>query len=412
MKEHKRSWLRLCLLLVLLAAAICIPLAVTQTTMVKAAGKTGVCKIGNQKYYYEKGVRVTGWKKVGKRWYYCQPDKKGAIATGFQMIDGKRYAFSSRTGKNYTQGWHKINGRRYYVLKKGRLETGWLTKNGNRYFLKKNGKHIGAALTGVHYMGSHKQLKRTFGARGVLRKTEKITTSEDSDQLQTSTDTATLRNYLLEAMRAMGTNYILGGGWNCCSTDVLSSYDCSGYVGWVTWQFLQNQGSCWTKSYNIPTLYADNGWGSKRSHKELMTDNFQGQFRAGDIIRVQHDDGSTGHVWIVVGQCSDGSYVLLHCSGSDNNGCVQISGTPTPDNTVGEAYELARDYMTRYFPDTVSKYNLDAQGPYGTFCTDYYNYMGSSEVTGFRWDASVFSDPDDYAKQDAASILRDLFNES
>ncbi len=412
MREQKRSRTGRYLLLFLLAAAFGILLALAQTTTAEAAGKTGVYKEGNQKYYYEKGVRVTGWKKVGKRWYYCQPKKNGAIATGFKTIKGKRYVFSTKTGKNYTRGWHKINGRRYYVLKKGRLKTGWLTKNGNRYFLKKKGKHIGAALTGVHYMGSHKQLKRTFGRRGVLRKTVKIKTTGAKNQLQTSTGSATLRNYLLEAMRAMGTNYILGGGWNSNSTKVQSSYDCSGFVGWVTWQFLGSKKSCWTKSYSIPTLYADNGWGSKRSHKTLKADNFSGKFRAGDIIRVKHDDGSTGHVWIVVGQCSDGSYVLIHCSGSNNNGCVQLAGTPTPNNTVGEAYTLAKKYMTKYFPDTVSKYSLDTQGPYGTFCTDYYSYMGSSKVTGFRWSSSTFKDPDNYAKKNAAAILKDLFNES
>ena len=103
-----------------------------------------------------------------------------------------------------------------------------------------------------------------------------------------------------------------------------------------------------------------------------------------------------GHTWIVLGQCSDKSAVILHCT--PNAGC-QISGTATPSgNPASEAAELAQKYMSKY--PGFSKYE------YHTSCGQYIrrgNYI--------RWNNSTLSDPDGYRNMSAEEILADLYKD-
>ncbi len=409
MKMKRISWRWVCILFLICVLGVGVSVTAAQPVQVSAAAKkNGFYKEGNQKYYNVNGRRVTGWKTIKKKQYYFQPDKNGAMATGFLVIQGKKYCFTS-TGKMYTKGWHKINGRYYCMTKDGYAKTGWYKENKKQYYLRKSGTYMGAAVVGTYTMGSR---IRTFNSRGVLVKTKKLPVQVSQEGLQPSTGTKTIRNFLLEALRPVGkTKYVLGGGWDqatATSKSVPENLDCSGFVGWASYQLMGRPGGCVAKSYSIPSTYKNWGWGTTRSHNKLKKNNFKGQFQAGDIVKIMHDpahpSSSTGHVWIVIGQCSDGSYVLVHASPP----CAQIAGTPTPDNRVGEAIQLAQTYMKRYYQGTVKKYNIAG---INTWATDLYSYMTQSSISSFRWSSSTLKDPDNFAKKDAAAILKSLYGE-
>ena len=416
--KKRKSWRWLCLLMILAVLGTAVPVTIHSCTEVSAAARSnGLVKKGNNYYFYASGKKVTGWKKVKNYWYYFSPSKNGAALKGLQIIKGKRYCFTE-TGKRYTKGWHKIKGYYYYMNADGSAKTGWAEINGKKYYFKKSKNVMGRAAVGTYTMGNY---KRTFNFRGVLVKTVNLKTSA-KNQLHKPTAAKTLRNYLLQALRPIGTQYKQTAGWpRTNATDIPPTMDCSGFVGWATYQMMSSSlpsgvTSCSAKSYSIPSIYESWGWGSVRSHNQLAKNNYMGQFQAGDVICVKHDNGTTGHVWIVIGQCSDGSYVLVHCSGSEVMGCTQLAGTPTPDGRVGEAYQLARTYMQKYHQDTLNKYPWIIQStstmPYGTLCTDAYNYMTSGQVTSFRWNAKVLSDPDKLSSKSASQILKNLYGEA
>lgn len=107
---------------------------------------------------------------------------------------------------------------------------------------------------------------------------------------------------------------------------------------------------------------------------------------------------SSGHVYIVVGECSDGSVVLMHSSPPG----VQLCGTPSASGKKNsQAVKLATRYMKKYFRTYYNRY---------PDC-----YRDSSYLTKYsqmRWDisgASVMSDPDGYSLMSADEILKDLF---
>ena len=72
--------------------------------------------------------------------------------------------------------------------------------------------------------------------------------------------------------------------------------------------------------------------------------------------------------------------------------------------------------MQKYHQDTLNKYPCIIQStssmPYGTLCTDAYNYMTSGQVTSFRWNAKVLSDPDKLSSKSASQILKNLYGEA
>lgn len=78
-------------------------------------------------YYYENGSPVTGWKQVGKKWYYFEDDGR---LTDIPVVedDGKLYVLSSGALVTKT-GWVscKYGGYTYwfYVKKGGVATTGW-----------------------------------------------------------------------------------------------------------------------------------------------------------------------------------------------------------------------------------------------------------------------------------------------
>ena len=135
--------------------------------------------------------------------------------------------------------------------------------------------------------------------------------------------------------------------------------------------------------------FYERGWGKYVTKNNIET------YVAGDIMsRIT----GKGHVWMVVGDCSDGSVVVMHSSPKG----VRLSGTATKEgDRNSEATALAEKYMKRYFPDWYRKY------PGVMTNTDYLENYNQ-----FKWNADTLSDPDDYREMWADEILKDLFNEN
>lgn len=264
---------------------------------------------------------------------------------------------------------------------------------------------------------SKSKTKTTKAAKSSVTK-RKVTTKTS----QTKTK-STLKKLLQTALKPVGsTMYVWGGGWNEADTGAgktartigvsskwkaffkkqTSSYnynttkyqienglDCSGYIGWSIYNILNtrsgNEGYV-MKASNMASNFASRGWGTY-TYKTGVKD-----YRAGDIMSMP------GHVWMVLGQCKDGSVVLLHSSPPG----VQISGTATRSgNRNSQAIALAKKYMKKYYPEWYKKYPDSSKGS---------SYLTQS--SRMRWDLSgksIMSDPDGYRKMSAEQILQDLF---
>lgn len=235
----------------------------------------------------------------------------------------------------------------------------------------------------------------------------------------------TLKNYLMTALAPVGsTMYIWSGGWDDVwegkgadgawiglnptwrkyaasrnasydyrETRYKSGYglDCSGYVGWVTYNVTHTKTASSgrglvKKSTKMAFYFAQKGWGKYREASEVEN------FRAGDVM------STSGHVYIVIGQCSDGSVVFLHASPPG----VQICGTTTRKGSKhSQAIQLAKKYMKKYYPAWYHRYSC---------CCKNSDYL--KNYNQFRWDLSgksVMTDPDYYRLKNAATILKDLF---
>jgi len=255
----------------------------------------------------------------------------------------------------------------------------------------------------------------------------------------------TLKNFLATAMEPVGTTlYVYGGAWNWQDTgssdqatsigvpqswidffqlqnanydyknpDPSNSYypfgrwnqyyfagaDCSGYVGWVVYNVMNTKNGETGYVQEATTMaqqFADLGWGTK-------TQNIQrSEFKPGDIMSMN------GHIWICLGACDDGSLVILHSTPSNSineqsGGGVQINGVGDRKNC--KAAQLARTYMSKYFPEWYKRYH--------DVYKNYHSYTSFSGSTAgkFRWNLSgVLRDPDGYAEKNADEILADLFS--
>lgn len=377
--------------------------------------KTKWMTLDGQKYYFysKSGVAATGFLQDSKgntRYFYS---KSCAMATGWLTNSkGQRRYFASGTGVMQT-GLKEIKGHTYYFYSKsGVMATGWLTssKGEKRYFDPETGYMATGSVTidGEEY---------TFGKDGVLE--------EEWDpgvDVQDPGTQKTIKNYLLGALQPVGQAlYVWGGGWTDATrkgvsptwtqwyTSQDSSYDynnyrdlsvsnrvkgldCSGFVGWAAYQVMQTEsgvGSGYTVvSGDVGSSYKSRGWGRILTQADLAASDYT--LKAGDI---GYNDG---HTWIVIGQCTDKSIVIVHST--PQAGC-QISGTPTPSgNYSSNAITLAKKYMSRYAGFTKYDYH-----------TSSGNYVRNGNF--FRWNRSTLADPDNYMKKNAAQILADLFAE-
>lgn len=241
---------------------------------------------------------------------------------------------------------------------------------------------------------------------------------------------STIKNFLQTAIAPIGsTLYVWGGGWNKEDTgtgkdakriglsptwrtfsksksasynyrnyryQIHNGLDCSGYVGWCIYNVRNTAGN--RKGYVCDASkqaekFAKLGFGTYRSPKNVRS------YQAGDIMSSKCK--CCGHVWIVIGECEDGSVVLVHSSPPG----VQLAGTVAADGKQdSEAFKLARKYMKKYYPDWYEKYPTVCKN------SSYLSHYGQMrwKVTGKNM---VLSDPDGYKSMSAKEVLNDLFEE-
>ena len=265
--------------------------------------------------------------------------------------------------------------------------------------------------------------------------------------------TLTLKNFLQTGLGPVGTTlYIYGGGWDWqdegssiqtrtlgvspdwvkffnendvdytykekdndpAKADPLTSYypyggyneyyyaglDCSGFVGWTvynTFETKDGEPGYVGGSTGFAKRLAAKGWG------EWAQDNTG--LKPGDVISIK------GHVWISLGTCSDGSIVLLHCTPARSRtnqpgGGVELSAIGTDKDC--EAYKLADQYMSKYYPTWYERYPIYLCDP-----KVYLTFEGEN-AGRFRWNPDAeagLKDPEGIQTMTPAEALKELFSE-
>ena len=139
------------------------------------------------------------------------------------------------------------------------------------------------------------------------------------------------------------------------------------------------------KSTVLAKKFAGYGWGSYKRAASVR------DYRPGDVM------STSGHVYIVIGQCKDGSVILVHASPPG----VQICGTAAKSGKKNsQAVRLARKYRIKYFPGWQKRFPK---------CDRPASYI--RRYSQFRWYLSanhVMSDPDGYRNMAPEDILDDL----
>ena len=184
--------------------------------------------------------------------------------------------------------------------------------------------------------------------------------------------------------------------------------DCSGYVGWVIYNTLNKENG--KDGYvmgatKMAKTFAENGWGTWTQDVKIPTNHDGSDFKVGDIFSMN------GHVWISFGTCDDGSIVIAHSTPSNSingqpGGGIQISAIGPSENC--EAYQLAKMYMEKYYPDWCRRYKVVLKKS-----EDYIKFKKDSAAGKFSWNLEngILTDPDDYANKKPAEILKDIFQE-
>lgn len=286
----------------------------------------------------------------------------------------------------------------------------------------------GGILTGTDKKGSF------HPDRGLTRAEAASILSKASDPSQRSVTelsysscsphpgTKTIRNLLITSLQPVGhTLYVWGGGWNEADTgageeavtigvspswqdfyekqtscydytktrfQIHDGLDCTGFIGWAVYNVLETENGrdgYVIRSTNMAKNYADRGWGTYTPAGSVS------DWRAGDIMSMQ------GHVWMVIGTCSDDSVLFLHASPPG----VSLCGTTTADGCPTKATTLAETYMKRYYPDWCTKFSSFQKST---------NYL--TTASQMRWDTDFMKDPDGILQMTPEQILKNLYSET
>lgn len=135
-------------------------------------------------------------------------------------------------------------------------------------------------------------------------------------------------------------------------------------------------------STKMAKTFSDMGFGSYVPANDVTV------WQPGDIMSMN------GHAWIVVGECSDGSVVLLHSSPPG----VILCGTLLADGTKSDAVRLAEKYMREKYPEWYEKY---------PDCSRSYTYLTSSSK--MHWNRETLPDDEEVRKLSAEEVLGILF---
>lgn len=162
--------------------------------------------------------------------------------------------------------------------------------------------------------------------------------------------------------------------------------DCTGYIGWTMYQIFGDKYSdigYVTESKNMALKY------SELFESELIKKENVSSYMPGDIMC------SSSHVYMVIGECEDGSVVFLHASPP----VVSICGTYAPDGTQNSmAVKLATHYMSTYYPKSYEKFPV---------CSRNTSYL--KDYDQVRLSEKALPDPDNYKDMTPEQILEDLF---
>lgn len=291
---------------------------------------------------------------------------------------------------------------------------------------------------------------------------EEIYTEADSYQppVMGNPGEKTLKNFFATAMMPVGTTlYIYGGGWNWqdegasiqtrtiglsddwrrffysqdvnytfkekdgdeSKKDAAYSYypyggyneyyyaglDCSGYVGWTLYNVMNKEDGkdgYVMSSTKLARTLAEKGWGKWTQNFKKPVNYKDSEFLPGDIF------SKKGHVWICLGTCEDGSILILHSTAAHSR-TGQPGGGPEL-SAIGEskgcdAYRLADEYMSEYFPDWYARY------PIALKKYEEYTHVEGEYVGKFSWNLTgadaVLSDPDNLRSKRPEEILEILF---
>ena len=181
--------------------------------------------------------------------------------------------------------------------------------------------------------------------------------------------------------------------------------DCSGYVGWAlynTFNTVDGLEGYVGSARNMAKALADEGLGEWT--KDIKTSSGGIDLKPGDIVSI-----SDHHIWISLGTCDDGSILIAHCSPSKSRtnmpgAGAQISAIGT--STDCEAYKLAEQYMSKYYPKWYERYPI--------YLTDSEVYLDVEKGNAgrFRWTASGLADYEGIQNMKPADVLKVLFDEN
>lgn len=99
---------------------------------------TWITSSGMWYYLDSDGSMVTGWQNIGGKWYYFNPNG-GAMVKGWLKI-GSSWYYLNPNGGAMMAGWQSINGKWYYFTSGGAMKTGWFSYGGNWYYFKGTGE--------------------------------------------------------------------------------------------------------------------------------------------------------------------------------------------------------------------------------------------------------------------------------
>ena len=212
-----------------------------------------------------------------------------------------------------------------------------------------------------------------------------------------------------EANKDAAHSYYPYGSWN---QYYYAGIDCSAYVAWAAYNVVNtesgNEGYVMGSTGMAKNFANTRGWGTWTQSFSAPVSHTETDFHVGDIFSMN------GHVWICLGTCDDGSIVFMHSTPSDSKsgqpgGGVQISAmNPKDTGTNCEAYRLASQYMTTYYPAWSARYDAVLKSYSG-----YTTFTGSN-AGKFTWSldgSGLLTDPEGYASMTPAQILADLFQQ-
>ena len=97
------------------------------------------------KYYVSSnGQPYKGWKLISGVWYWFDPAKGGAMATGPTEVEGTWYVFSS--SGSLSNGWVRKDGEWYYGASGGKMVRGWVKGSAWYYTDPESGRMLTGAV--------------------------------------------------------------------------------------------------------------------------------------------------------------------------------------------------------------------------------------------------------------------------